>query len=140
MSPELEHRLKREQMVDDFQTQGGQIDRAGVGQFEVEQRLLGGQDGLDVARGDDTLVVWRLDRLGRSLKDLIRHVETMEERKISLRSLQESIDTTTSGGRLFFHIFGALAEFERNLIRERTMAGLTAARAEADPVFLDTDL
>ena len=84
---------------------------------------------LDVARGDDTLVVWRLDRLGRSLKDLIRHVETMEERKIGLRSLQESIDTTTSGGRLFFHIFGALAEFERNLIRERTMAGLTAARA-----------
>ena len=84
---------------------------------------------LDVARGDDTLVVWRLDRLGRSLKDLIRHVETIEERKIGLRSLQESIDTTTSGGRLFFHIFGALAEFERNLIRERTMAGLTAARA-----------
>ena len=54
----------------------------------------------------------------------------MEERKIGLRSLQESIDTTTSGGRLFFHIFGALAEFERNLIRERTMAGLTAARAQ----------
>lgn len=68
----------------------------------------------------DSLVVWRLDRLGRSLKDLIETVGMLEEQGIGFRSLHESIDTTTSGGRLIFHIFGALAEFERNLIRERT--------------------
>ena len=83
----------------------------------------------DFARAGDTLVVWRLDRLGRSLKDLIALVEELEGRKIGFRSLQESIDTTTSGGKLIFHLFGALAEFERNLIRERTQAGLQAARA-----------
>jgi len=70
-----------------------------------------------------------LDRLGRSLKHLLEIVSMLEERGVGFRSLQESIDTTTSGGRLIFHIFGALAEFERNLIRERTMAGLRAARA-----------
>ena len=84
---------------------------------------------LDFARAGDTLVVWRLDRLGRSLKDLIALVEELETGKIGFRSLQESIDTTTSGGKLIFHLFGALAEFERNLIRERTQAGLQAARA-----------
>ena len=84
---------------------------------------------LDFAREGDTLVVWRLDRLGRSLKDLIALVEELEIDKIGFRSLQESIDTTTSGGKLIFHLFGALAEFERNLIRERTQAGLQAARA-----------
>ncbi len=83
----------------------------------------------DFAREGDTLVVWRLDRLGRSLKDLIALVEELESRKIGLRSLQENIDTTTSGGKLIFYLFGALAEFERNLIRERTQAGLQAARA-----------
>ena len=83
----------------------------------------------DFAREGDTLVVWRLDRLGRLLKDLIALVEEMEKHKIGLRSLQENIDTTTSGGKLIFHMFGALAEFERNLIRERTQAGLQAARA-----------
>lgn len=83
----------------------------------------------DFAREGDTLVVWRLDRLGRSLKDLIALVEELESRKIGFRSLTESIDTTTSGGKLIFHLFGALAEFERNLIRERTQAGLQAARA-----------
>ncbi|HEY9657179.1 MAG TPA: recombinase family protein [Allocoleopsis sp.] len=81
------------------------------------------------ARKGDTLVVWRLDRLGRSLKDLIALIEELESRKIGFRSLQENIDTTTSGGKLIFHLFGALAEFERNLIRERTYAGLAAARA-----------
>jgi DNA invertase Pin-like site-specific DNA recombinase len=77
----------------------------------------------------DTLVVWRLDRLGRSLPHLISTMTALEERGIGFKSLTENIDTTTSGGKLIFHIFGALAEFERNLIRERTTAGLTAARA-----------
>ncbi|MCA9974128.1 MAG: recombinase family protein [Anaerolineales bacterium] len=86
-------------------------------------------DALEFLREGDSLVVWRLDRLGRSLKHLLETVSLLEERGIGFRSLQESIDTTTSGGRLIFHIFGALAEFERNLIRERTMAGLKAARA-----------
>ena len=80
-------------------------------------------------RAGDTLVVWRLDRLGRSLKDLITHAEELEQRGAGLRSLHESIDTNSSGGRLVFHMFGALAEFERNLIRERTQAGLLAARS-----------
>lgn len=84
---------------------------------------------MDMLRKRDTLVVWRLDRLGRSLKHLIKLIEDLEEKKIGFRSLQESIDTTTSGGRLVFHIFGALAEFEHHLIRERTHAGLAAARA-----------
>lgn len=76
----------------------------------------------------DTLVVWRLDRLGRSLRHLIDTVTALDERDVGFRSLQESIDTTTSGGRLMFHLFGALAEFERDLIRDRTLAGLEAAR------------
>lgn len=79
--------------------------------------------------GEDTLVVWRLDRLGRSFKHLIELMSVLEERGIGFQSLQEDIDTTTSGGKLVFHIFGALAEFERDLIRERTRAGLAAARA-----------
>jgi DNA invertase Pin-like site-specific DNA recombinase len=89
--------------------------------------------GLDEAlayvRKGDTLVVWRLDRLGRSLPHLITTMTALEERGIGFKSLTENIDTTTSGGKLIFHIFGALAEFERNLIRERTTAGLSAARA-----------
>ncbi|MDH3675507.1 MAG: recombinase family protein [Anaerolineae bacterium] len=100
------------------------------------------QEALAYLRPGDTLVVWRLDRLGRSLKHLIEIVTKLEERGIGLQSLQESIDTTTSGGRLVFHIFGALAEFERNLIRERTQAGLQAARARGRkggrPKALDT--
>lgn len=84
---------------------------------------------LDYARKGDTLTVWRLDRLGRSLRDLIDVVNRLENRGVGLHSLQEAIDTTTSSGKLVFHVFGALAEFERNLIRERTQAGLAAARA-----------
>jgi DNA invertase Pin-like site-specific DNA recombinase len=84
---------------------------------------------LEMARAGDTLVVWRLDRLGRSLKDLLQLTETLKERSIGLCSLEESINTTSSSGQLVFHLFGALAEFERNLIRERTQAGLKAARA-----------
>jgi DNA invertase Pin-like site-specific DNA recombinase len=80
-------------------------------------------------RKGDTLVVWRLDRLGRSLPHLIDTMQGLEERGIGFKSLTENIDTTTSGGKLIFHIFGALAEFERNLIRERTQAGLIAARS-----------
>ncbi len=80
-------------------------------------------------REGDTLVVWRLDRLGRSLKHLIDTVNELDARGVGFRSLGENIDTTTPGGRLVFHIFGALAEFERELIRERTHAGLAAARA-----------
>lgn len=84
---------------------------------------------LDHLREGDTLVVWRLDRLGRSLRHLIDTVAMLAERDIGFVSLQESIDTTTPGGRLVFHVFAALAEFERDLIRERTNAGLAAARA-----------
>ena len=84
---------------------------------------------LTYLRPGDTLVVWRLDRLGRGLKHLIDAIERLHEREIGFRSLTEQIDTTTPGGRLQFHIFGALAEFEREIIRERTRAGLAAARA-----------
>jgi len=75
------------------------------------------------------LAVWRLDRLGRSLHDLIVLARTLNDAGIGLISLQEKIDTSSSGGKLIFHMFGALAEFERNLVRERTQAGLSAARA-----------
>ncbi|HEX9504228.1 MAG TPA: recombinase family protein [Patescibacteria group bacterium] len=99
-------------------------------------------EALSYVRKGDTLVVWRLDRLGRSLRHLIDVIADLEKRGIGFRSLQESIDTTTSGGRLIFQIFGALAEFERNLIRERTQAGLTAARVRGRkggrPKALDT--
>ncbi len=74
-------------------------------------------------------MVWRLDRLGRSLRNLIDLVAQLEDKKVGFRSLQESMDTASSGGKLIFHVFGALAEFERNLIRDRTQAGLSAARA-----------
>lgn len=86
------------------------------------------QAALDYMREGDTLVIWKLDRLARSLKQLIETVEGLAARGIGLRSLTEAIDTTTSGGKLIFHIFGALAEFERGVIRERTRAGLDAAR------------
>src|SRR3984957_15649847 len=84
---------------------------------------------LDQLRPGDTIVVWRLDRLGRSLKHLIQLIEDLAERQVGFRSLSEGMDTTTPGGKLIFSIFGALAEFERSLIRERTVAGLAAARA-----------
>jgi DNA invertase Pin-like site-specific DNA recombinase len=87
------------------------------------------EEGLNFMRAGDTLVIWRLDRLGRSLKRLIDLVMTLQTRDVGLWSLQERLDTSTPGGKLIFHVFGALAEFERDLIRERTMAGLAAARA-----------
>lgn len=86
-------------------------------------------DALAFVRANDCLVVWRLDRLGRSLAHLIATVKDLEARGIHFRSLTESIDSTTPGGKLIFHIFGALAEFELSLLRERTRAGLDAARA-----------
>jgi DNA invertase Pin-like site-specific DNA recombinase len=85
-------------------------------------------EALAFAREGDGIVVWRLDRLGRSLSHLIETVKDLERRGVGLKSVTESIDTSTTGGKLIFHIFGALAEFERNLIRERTRAGLAAAR------------
>ena len=96
---------------------GGKVDRPEL------QRLM------EALRPGDTLVVWRLDRLGRSLKHLIETVEQLEAIGVGFQSVTEAIDTTTSGGKLVFHIFAALAEFERTLIRERTRAGLKAARA-----------
>lgn len=96
---------------------GGKTQRAGLDR--VKEQL----------RSGDVLVVWRLDRLGRSLRHLIELMTELEGQGIGFQSVTEAIDTTTPGGKLIFHIFGALAEFERNLIRERTKAGLEAARA-----------
>ena len=87
------------------------------------------EQALSHLRAGDTLVVWRLDRLGRSLKDLIARAEELRRGDVGLKSLKEAIDTDSPTGQLVFHIFGALAEFERALIRERTQAGLQAARA-----------
>ncbi len=84
---------------------------------------------LDYLRAGDTLVVWKLDRLARSMKQLIETVDQLKTREMGFRSLTEAIDTTTAAGELFFHIFGALAQFERSIIRERTNAGLKAALA-----------
>jgi DNA invertase Pin-like site-specific DNA recombinase len=84
---------------------------------------------LDQLRPGDTLVVWKLDRLGRSLRHLVETVTGLADRGVGFRSLQEQVDTTTPGGKLVFHVFAALAEFERDLVRERTAAGLAAARA-----------
>ena len=95
---------------------------------EVKNRP-GLEQAFEMLREGDTLVVWRLDRLGRSLKPLIELVQELSQRRVGFKSLQESIDTTSPSGKLVFHIFGALAEFERNLIADRTKAGLAAARA-----------
>jgi DNA invertase Pin-like site-specific DNA recombinase len=96
---------------------GAKSDRPGLG------------EALSYVRPGDTFVVWKLDRLGRSLPHLIETITRLQEQSIGFRSLTENIDTTTPGGKLIFHIFGSLAEFERDLIRERTTAGLAAARA-----------
>ena len=108
---------------------------AGCGKIFVETASGAQRDrpelvaALAYAREGDSICVWRLDRLGRSLKQLIETVEGLEAKGIGFRSLTESIDTTTPGGRLIFHVFGALAQFERELIKERTAAGLASARA-----------
>lgn len=111
------------------------LDKAGCTKIFVDEisgtvaQRAGLEKAKEVLRQGDVLIVWRLDRLGRSIRDLIDWVNHLEEEGIGFKSLQESIDTTTSSGKLVFHIFAALAEFERNLIRERTNAGLAAARA-----------
>ena len=113
------HALKKEGCIKIFNesVSGSKKDRKGL--KEVMQYL----------RPNDILIVWRLDRLGRSLKDLIEIVTELNNRNIGFRSIEDSIDTTTSTGKFFFHVTGAFAELEHNLIRERTMAGLKAARA-----------
>jgi DNA invertase Pin-like site-specific DNA recombinase len=111
------------------------LEKAGCEKIFVDEisGTVAKREGLEKAkeilRKGDMLIVWRLDRLGRSIRDLIDWVTLLEEEGIGFKSLQESIDTTTSSGKLVFHIFAALAEFERNLIRERTNAGLASARA-----------
>lgn len=124
------HKAGCERIYSD-QISGANADRAGLAK------------AFEMLRSGDTLVIWRLDRLGRSLKDLIQMVEHLERLGVGLKSVQENIDTTTSGGKLVFHLFGALAEFERNLIKERTQAGLSSARARGRlggrPKTLDTN-
>ena len=111
------------------------LERAGCDRLFVEKASGAQRDrpelkaALNSACAGDTIIVWKLDRVARSLSQLIHTFDDLEQRAIGLRSLTEAIDTTTSGGKLVFHIFGALAEFERSIIRERTMAGLLAARA-----------
>jgi len=126
------------------------LEKAGAEQI-FQEKFTGSQrerpelsQCLRMLRKGDVLIVWKLDRLARSLKDLVVLVEGLHERGVGFKSLTESIDTTSSGGRLVFHIFGSLAEFERDLIRERTMAGLQAARARGrkggrKPAMSDTD-
>ncbi|GAB4228065.1 MAG: recombinase family protein [Methyloligellaceae bacterium] len=125
------------------------LEKAGCEKVIVDQvsDTVAARPGLDkireLLRPGDTLVVWRLDRLGRSLQDLIGWINYLDDNGIAIQSLHETIDTTTPTGKLTFHLFGALAEFERNLIRERTQAGLRAARARGRlggrPKALDPD-
>ena len=111
------------------------LEKAGCGKIFTDKvsgtkaERKGLTEALSHLREGDTLVVWRLDRLGRSLRHLIDTVTELHDRGVGFKSLQENIDTTTSGGKLVFHIFGALAEFEREIIRERTQAGLASARS-----------
>lgn len=118
-----------------LQAQIDQLNQVGCEQLFCDQTsgLLKERPGLNemkkALRKGDTLVVWRLDRLGRSLPDLLEWVDFLEQKGVALRSLHEAIDTSTSTGKLVFHLFAALAEFERNLIRERTLTGLASARA-----------
>ena len=111
--------------------------KAGIADDRLYSDTASGKDAdrkellacLKALREGDTLVVWRLDRLGRSLPDLVRIVGELEQKGVSFESLTEKIETGSAAGKLVFHVFAALAEFERNLIRERTRAGLVAARA-----------
>lgn len=113
------------------------LHRAGIADDHLYSDTASGKDAerkeltacLKALREGDTLVVWRLDRMGRSLPDLVRIVGELERKGVGFESLTEKIETGSAAGKLVFHVFAALAEFERNLIRERTQAGLAAARA-----------
>lgn len=128
-------RVSTEEQKLDLQMEA--LKRAGC-EFIYQDHAVSGRsferEGLDAAltalKAGDMLVVWRLDRLGRSLSKLIELMETLGSKGIEFRSLNESIDTSSSGGRLVFHMMAALAEFERALISERTRAGMQAARAK----------
>lgn len=126
-------RVSRAEQEPDLQRR--ELEAAGCGRI-YEEKVSSREEtrpqleaALDYCREGDRLVVWRLDRLGRSIKELIQLVGDLEERGVEFRSLRESLDTSTPGGRLVFHVFASMAEFERDVIRERTMAGLEAARA-----------
>ena len=102
-------------------------------------------EALSYLRAGDTLVVWKLDRLGRTVKGLVDLVQTLQDKGIQFRSLTDGIDTSTTAGRFFFHVMAALAQMERELVHERTMAGLAAARARGrnggrKPVMDDSKL
>ena len=101
------------------------------------QERVGLSEAIEFMRSGDTLVVWKLDRLGRSLKHLIETVNIIQERGIAFKSLTEQIDTTSSGGKLIFHVFGALAEFERDLIRREQTPGFRRPELE---VGMEADL
>ncbi len=123
---------KREQNPE---LQRRELETAGCEKF-FEERISSRQESrpqleeaMDCCREGDRLVIWKLDRLGRSLKGLIELVKELQQRGVEFRSLRESLDATTRGGKLLFHVFSSIAESERDLIRERTMAGLGAARA-----------
>ena len=117
-----------------FYAQVDALKAVGCGQI-FQEKVSSGKERpqlsklLEILREGDTLVVWELDRLGRSLKELLTLVSDFQTRGIGFISLNDSIDTTTAQGRLIFNLFASLAEFERDLIRERTKAGLSAARA-----------
>ncbi len=122
--------LQQDEALQDDALQAAGCDRIFVDKASGKLESRPALDALlEQARPGDTVVVWRLDRLGRSLRHLIETVSELQRRDVAFMSLTENIDTSTPGGKLVFHLFGALAEFERDLIRERTLAGLAAARA-----------
>lgn len=132
-------RVSTEEQNLDLQTQA--LQKLGCDKIYSDFGVSGAKSsrkGLDQAmarlRSGDKLVVWRLDRLGRSLTHLVQLLETLGRRNIRFHSITEHIDTSSSGGRLVFHMMAALAEFERSLISERTRAGIAAARARGKPI------
>jgi DNA invertase Pin-like site-specific DNA recombinase len=134
----MTHRIGYARVSTDDQELALQLDALSVaGCLTVYQEKASGKDTerpelmqcLKALRAGDTLVVWRMDRLGRSLSDLVKTIADLEARGVGFESLTEKIETSSATGKLMFHVFAAMAEFERNLIRERTQAGLVAARA-----------
>ena len=115
-----------EKMFQDIAS-GAKTDRTGL------------KNAIEFARSGDVLVCWKLDRVGRSLRDLIEIINTLKEKGVGFRCLTQNLDTTTPSGMLIFHVFGAMAEFERSLIQERTNAGLASARARGRPKSINTN-